>query len=78
MDKNSEAIMQAKREINKEIFPNATIRDFVDELTLREGEEGTAALLPTAPPMWGTVDGGRHSWTRTGIAICQAIHKGVG
>ena len=41
LEKTSEATKVVKPKCDKEIFPNAIIREVVDELTLREGEEGT-------------------------------------
>ena len=45
LEKNSEAIKVVRPNFNKEIFPDATIRAGVGELTLRTGEAGTLRTL---------------------------------
>ena len=41
LEKNSEAIKVVKPKFNKEIYQIAAVREGVNEMTLREGEEGT-------------------------------------
>ena len=77
LEKNSEAIKVVRPKFDKESFPNAVIlREGVDELTLREGEEGLlrTCVDPTKVKVdrWGPslVDEEWH-------AVCQAIYKRV-
>ena len=76
LEKNSQAIKVASPNVDKVSFPNAVIEEGVDELTLREGEEGMQrSFIDTTNP-------GDSRW-RSPLededwdAVCQAIYKGV-
>ena len=75
LEKNSEAIKVVGPNFDREMFPDAAVREVVDDLTRRRGEECVPHLFINTihvsrswePPL---VDEDWH-------AVCQAIYKGI-
>ena len=75
LERNTEVIKVVRPRFNKEIFPDATIREGVNRRFERENQE--CHVPSSMPPLWRTVDWSHLPWTRTGTK-CVGPSRGSG
>ena len=70
LEKNLEAIKKVGSNFDRELPPGAAVREGVDELTLRRGEEGMLRFFVNTGAV-ETVGGGHWLWTKTGTQFVK-------